>query len=65
MELAIPGIKGVGDSLIYLVDRYPENAWGRTIYDVDFVPLPGNEAFWEGKAEAPKGLGLQYVASLK
>ena len=64
MELAIPAIKGVGDSLIYLVDRYPENAWGRTIYDVDFVPLPGNEAFWEGKASAPSGVGLVRVDHL-
>ncbi len=23
MELNIPAIKGIGDSLIYLVDRYP------------------------------------------
>ena len=41
MELNIPAIKGIGDSLIYLVDRYPENAYGNTIYDVDFEPLPG------------------------
>ncbi len=64
MELAIPAIKGVGDSLIYLVDRYPENTWGRTIYDVDFVPLPGNDAFWEGRAAAPAGSGLVCVDHL-
>src|SRR6185503_19418479 len=34
-ELNIPAIKGIGDSLIYLVDRYPENDYGNTIYDVD------------------------------
>src|SRR5688572_16514389 len=33
MELNIPGIHGVGDSLIYFVDRYTDF----TIYDVDFV----------------------------
>ena len=33
MELNIPGIHGVGDSLIYFVDRYREFS----IYDVDFV----------------------------
>ena len=49
MELVIPAIKGIGDSLIYLVDRYPENDYGHTIYDVDFRPLPGYEAFWAGK----------------
>jgi 4-hydroxyphenylpyruvate dioxygenase len=64
MELSIPAIKGIGDSLIYLVDRYPENAYGRTIYDVDFVPLPGYEAFWAGKASPPAGAGLVYVDHL-
>src|SRR6266581_4219787 len=39
MELNIPGIHGVGDSLIYFVDRYRDFS----IYDVDFVPLPGSE----------------------
>lgn len=40
MELNIPGIHGVGDSLIYFVDRYRDFS----IYDVDFVPLPGAES---------------------
>jgi 4-hydroxyphenylpyruvate dioxygenase len=39
MELNIPGIHGAGDSLIYFVDRYQDFS----IYDVDFVPLPGIE----------------------
>ena len=39
MELHIPGIHGVGDSLIYFVDRYQDFS----IYDVDFVPLAGTE----------------------
>jgi 4-hydroxyphenylpyruvate dioxygenase len=64
MELVIPAIKGIGDSLIYLVDRYPENAWGRTIYDVDFHPLPGFEAFWAGDAPPPEGVGLTHVDHL-
>jgi 4-hydroxyphenylpyruvate dioxygenase len=34
MELNIPAIRGIGGSLIYLVDRYGE----RSIYDVDFIP---------------------------
>ena len=33
MELNIPGIHGVGDSLLYFVDRYQDFS----IYDVDFV----------------------------
>jgi 4-hydroxyphenylpyruvate dioxygenase len=38
MELNIPGIHGVADSLIYFVDRYRDFS----IYDVDFLPLAGN-----------------------
>lgn len=37
MELNIPAIHGVGNSRIYFVDRYDKFS----IYDVDFVPLPG------------------------
>ena len=54
MELNIPAIKGIGDSLIYLVDRYGEQG---TIYDVDFVPLPDVD-------QEPKGVGLTYVDHL-
>ena len=44
MELNIPAIKGIGDSLIYLVDRYASaEGAGVSIYDIDFVPLPGVE----------------------
>jgi 4-hydroxyphenylpyruvate dioxygenase len=37
MELNIPGIHGVGDSLVYFVDRHAEFS----IYDVDFTPIAG------------------------
>ena len=37
MELNIPAIHGVGGSRIYFVDRWREFS----IYDVDFVPIPG------------------------
>jgi 4-hydroxyphenylpyruvate dioxygenase len=37
MELNIPAIHGVGGSRIYFVDRYREFS----IWDVDFVPIPG------------------------
>ena len=57
MELNIPAIKGIGDSLIYLVDRYPGNGTGVSIYDIDFVPLPG-------VAQQPKGAGLTYIDHL-
>ncbi|HIV73026.1 MAG TPA: 4-hydroxyphenylpyruvate dioxygenase [Candidatus Aquabacterium excrementipullorum] len=39
MELNIPAIHGVGSSRIYFVDRFREFS----IYDVDFVPIPGVE----------------------
>jgi 4-hydroxyphenylpyruvate dioxygenase len=66
MELNIPAIKGIGDSLIYLVDRYPGApsplGEGRgegqlSIYDVDFVPIDGAE-------QHPKGAGLLEVDHL-
>ena len=57
MELNIPAIKGIGDSLIYLVDRYPGNGTGVSIYDIDFVPLAGAD-------QHPKGAGLSYIDHL-
>ncbi len=54
MELNIPAIKGIGDSLIYLVDRYGDKG---TIYDVDFQPIPGVD-------QNPKGVGLSYLDHL-
>ena len=63
MELNIPAIKGIGDSLIYLVDRYPGNvqpggsAGELSIYDVDFVPI-------EGAEQKPRGAGLIEVDHL-
>jgi len=40
MELNIPAIHGVGGSRIYLIDRYQDFS----IYDVDFIPIPGTTA---------------------
>lgn len=53
MELNIPAIEGIGGSVIYLVDRYGE----RSIYDVDFLPVPGAEP-------RPAGVGLTMVDHL-
>ena len=64
MEINIPAIKGIGDSLVYLVDRYPENNYGHSVYDVDFRPLPGFEALWAGDAPPPGGMGLTYIDHL-
>lgn len=64
MELNIPAIKGVGDSLIYLVDRWrgkggaKDGAIGNiSIYDVDFELLPGANS-------APVGHGLLEIDHL-
>ncbi len=61
MGLNIPAIQGIGGSLIYLVDRYPgkdsPGAGGLTIYDVDFVPVAGEE-------QEPAGAGLVDVDHL-
>jgi 4-hydroxyphenylpyruvate dioxygenase len=54
MELNIPAIEGIGSSLIYLVDRYGARG---TIYDVDFVPLPGVD-------QNPQGVGLAAIDHL-
>src|SRR3546814_20144586 len=49
MELNIPAIKGIGDSLIYLVDRWQgKNGHGGigdiSTYDVDFEPIDADTA---------------------
>jgi 4-hydroxyphenylpyruvate dioxygenase len=40
MELNIPGVHGVGDSILYFVDRFQDFS----IYDVDFKPIPNTPA---------------------
>jgi 4-hydroxyphenylpyruvate dioxygenase len=43
MELRIPGIRGIGGAIVYLIDRYEGAVGGPglTIYDIDFNYLPG------------------------
>ncbi len=67
-ELNIPAIKGIGDSLIYLVDRWrgkngaqPGQIGNIGFYDVDFEPLPGAQA---ADALDPAGIGLTYIDHL-
>lgn len=69
MELNIPAIKGIGDSLIYFVDRWqgkngaaPGEIGNISIYDVDFVPLL--DAQGQPVASQPKGHGLTYIDHL-
>ncbi|MGV7207070.1 4-hydroxyphenylpyruvate dioxygenase [Oxalobacteraceae bacterium A2-2] len=64
MELNLPAIKGIGDSLIYLVDRWqgkdsaqPGAIGNISIYDVDFEPIPGADP-------QPVGHGLTYIDHL-
>jgi 4-hydroxyphenylpyruvate dioxygenase len=64
MELNIPAIKGIGDSLIYLVDRWQGKNGAQagaigdiSIYDVDFEPIPGAPT-------QPAGYGLTYIDHL-
>ncbi|HEX2827916.1 MAG TPA: 4-hydroxyphenylpyruvate dioxygenase [Burkholderiales bacterium] len=49
MELNIPAIRGIGGSVIYLIDRYGDTG---TIYDVDFKAI--------APAQQP-GVGLRYI----
>ncbi len=53
MELNIPALRGIGESLIYLVDRYGDHS----IYDVDFVAE-------EGVPSHPLGAGLSHIDHL-
>jgi 4-hydroxyphenylpyruvate dioxygenase len=64
MELNIPAIKGIGDSLIYFVDRWrgkngapPGGIGDISIYDVDFEPVVGGEV-------SPAGCGLTAIDHL-
>jgi 4-hydroxyphenylpyruvate dioxygenase len=63
-ELNIPAIKGIGDSLLYFIDRWRGKGGKQTgdignigFYDVDFEPLPGAEL-------NPAGHGLATIDHL-
>ena len=58
MELRLPGIRGIGGSIIYLIDRYESEGDGAlSIYDIDFDYLPGIERH-------PAGAGLTRIDHL-
>ncbi len=42
-EVGIPAVRGIGGSLLYFVDHRVDSE-GRTIYDIDFEPIPGRSA---------------------
>jgi 4-hydroxyphenylpyruvate dioxygenase len=54
MELRLPAVYGIGNSVLYFVDRYGPD---HDIYDVDFRPLPGVDP-------RPKGVGLEVLDHL-
>ena len=54
MELRLPAIKGIGGSLIYLIDRFSD---GNSIYDIDFEYLPSVD-------KHPKGFGFKVIDHL-
>jgi 4-hydroxyphenylpyruvate dioxygenase len=58
MELRLPGIRGIGNSIIYLIDRYERpGEEALSIYDIDFEHLPGVERH-------PEGAGLKLIDHL-
>ena len=57
MELRLPAIRGIGGSIIYLIDRYDTGAGELSIYDIDFVWEPGADRH-------PVGAGLKVIDHL-
>lgn len=59
MELRLPAIRGIGGSIIYLIDRYAGHPGSDdlSIYDIDFVYLPGVERH-------PTGAGFTVIDHL-
>jgi len=54
MELRLPAIRGIGGSIIYLIDRYGD---ALSIYDIDFDYLPGVD-------RNPVGAGFRLIDHL-
>ncbi len=58
MELRIPAIRGIGGAIIYLIDRYADEAGeGLSIYDIDFE-------YAEGVDRHPFGAGFEVIDHL-
>ncbi len=55
MELRLPAIRGIGGSIIYLIDRYGTD--GLSIYDIDFVYEAGVDRY-------PVGAGMKIIDHL-
>ena len=52
--VAAPVVKGIGDCMLYLVDRYGKAG---SIFDADYAPIPGAD-------QDPKGYGLTFIDHL-
>ncbi|MBP6405892.1 MAG: 4-hydroxyphenylpyruvate dioxygenase [Proteobacteria bacterium] len=70
-ELNIPAIKGIGDSIIYFIDKWRGKNGAKDgdignigFFDVDFEPLPGAELNPAENLLNPKGVGLTYIDHL-
>ena len=70
-ELNVPAIKGVGDSLIYLVDRWrgknqaaPGQIGNIGFFDVDFEPIASTSGQSPEQMLNPRGNGLTYIDHL-
>ena len=58
MELSIPGIRGIGNSIIYLIDRYADQGEDTlSIYDIDFE-------YFDGIEKWPEGCGFKLIDHL-
>lgn len=53
MELRLPSVYGIGNSVLYFADQVT----GHSIYDVDFIALPGVD-------QQPQGVGLTEIDHL-
>lgn len=57
MELRLPAVRGIGGSIIYLIDRYDDGDGALSIYDIDFV-------YERGADRHPQGAGFTVIDHL-
>ena len=57
MELRLPAVRGIGGSIIYLIDRYDSGSGELSIYDIDFV-------YEAGVDRHPFGAGFKVIDHL-
>ena len=52
--ISAPVVKGIGDCMLYLVDRYGDAG---SVFDADYLPIPGTD-------QHPVGFGLTFIDHL-